>query len=288
MSPQSPNRLLLYSILLICGGCAPWTTTPSHTSNPLPLPRVGPDAVVLETAFVYYPADASDLESSIWSEVDEQHLDPELRRQLELNGLRCGLVGSQLPTKVQEILDQQLAAAQRQRDSGEDDPTIQTSDQQRIQCRAGHRAEIAAGDKKDAVVLMNDEGEIRGDHYPDAQCMFALRTFPQADGSVKVELVPEVQYGMAKMRWTGFDGAWKLDTGRERESFLKLRVEAQLSPGHTLILSGKDKGLGRLFFSGKGENPHERRLLLVRLVHTQHADLFAPETDFQPLETPAD
>jgi len=285
-----PTFAAIAFCLLGMSGCRPiW---PEMTDGELNLPaaRMSPDSVVVEVAFVYVPLDGDeDQIKEIWSEVDEQVLLSETRRSLNENGLRAGLIGSQLPGTLQQLLEAQQERAEevQQMPSGEGDEVA--TQQRRIHSRAGHRAEIVTtGDQEEAVVLMNDDGKVRGERYANAQSIFSLRTFPKGDGSVEFELTPEVHYGVAKMRWVGFEGSFKTEVSREREPFPKQRIKATLSPGQTFIVSGDDTGLGKLFFSDTSTEGNERRVLLLRLAQTQHDDLFAPDQLQTPLETPAD
>jgi len=291
MSLRASNLIVFVGVFCCAVGCISWTAEKREEASSLPLPQMSPDSVVIEVAFVYAPAEDDDLYEAIWAEADEQQINLTARRQLESNGMRAGVLGSQLPRQLRMLLENQQEKAAAEQESLEGGTEEVTTQQRRIQCRPGKRAEIvAAGSQEDAVVLTNDDGEIRGDRYPEAQCTFAVRVYPQGDGSVKLDLTPEVQHGVAKMRWTGFEGTWKLDTSRERKSFNKLRIESILPPGHTLIISGNDKGLGKLFFAAKkgGTATGERRILLVRIAQTQHDDLFAPDRILAPIETPSD
>lgn len=285
----SSFAVIAFSLFGMCGCMQIWPNMADDDIS-LPAARMSPDSVVVEVAFVYVPLDGDEDDlDEIWSEVDEQVLPSETRRSLNENGLRAGLIGSQLPNKLQQLLEsQQERADEVQRmPSGEGDEVA--TQQRRIHSRAGHRAEIVAtGDLEEAVVLMNDDGKVRGKRYADAQSTFSLRTFPQGDGSVEIELTPEVHYGVAKARWRGFEGSFKMETSREREVFAKQRIKATLSPGQTFIVSGDDAGLGRLFFSDTSTEGDERRVLLLRLAQTQHDDLFAPDQLQTPLETPAE
>ena len=56
-----------------------------------------PDTVVLEVAFVHLDDNASSAGAELWDEVDEQHLPIDLRRRLQANGLRTGLVEARCP-----------------------------------------------------------------------------------------------------------------------------------------------------------------------------------------------
>jgi hypothetical protein len=120
--------------------------------------------------------------------------------------------------------------------------------------------------------------------------LFVVRGYPSGDGTVRVDLVPEIRHGDVKQKWAPGNGTLLRDAGQEASAFDQLRLTAILSPGQTLLVTGTEeaKGLGGLLFSrGSGESS-ERLLLLLRLAQTQYDDLFAPEQTTEPLATPVD
>ncbi len=285
-----------HALIAICltgvSGCALWTD-PATEPNRLPTPRMAPDAVVLQVESVFLPGRDVELNEEIWSKLDEQQFPVDLRRQLQANGMRAGTSGLQLPGALQAIIEKQedIAAEAKLENS---DRTVSAT-RHRLQSRTGKRGVINASRKKedeDSIVLLRDEDSVTGHQYPQAQTLFAIKTFPQEDGRVKVELTPEVEWGKAKQTWVGSEATWRVETTREREVFAKLRTTAILSPGQTLIISGElgedgsMRGLGRFFFSQKSENGVEQRMLVIRVAQTQHDELFGPETvELSPIET---
>jgi len=102
---QNYLPLLLATFAWFASGCALINTTQKPEASSLPAPPLPASSVVLEVAFARLPLADEAAYSDIWSEVDEQHFPTELRRQMSANGLRCGIVGMQLPPKLKEALD---------------------------------------------------------------------------------------------------------------------------------------------------------------------------------------
>jgi hypothetical protein len=247
------------------------------------------DAVVLEVAFALLPS-ADAVEQELWAEVDEQHLPIDVRRRLAANGFRSGLVGSPLPVALRRLLDDQQNSSAVRLSNGE--PVLdELKMQQRKQLGAGRRGDVVTSQTLEQIsVLRMQEGRLVGQTYEQAQCRFAVRSFPQGDGRVRVELTPEIHHGKIRQRWVGDERALRLDAGQHHEEFEDLRLETVLSPGQTLIVAGTDdvKGLGRSFFAqGEGAN-FQRRLLLIRLAQTQLDDRFQADNSPGPLVTPAE
>ena len=140
------------------------------------------------------------------------------------------------------------------------------------------------------VVLFSEEGRVRAETFNEGQALFAVRSYPSGDGTVRVELVPEIKHGEVKHQWVPGNGTLRHDVGRQTSAFDPLRVSAVLSPGQTLLVTSSDepKGIGSLLFVRGTGDTSERLILLIRLAQTQYDDLFAPEQTAAPLATPLD
>ena len=279
-------------LLLLTGmaGCARWSTELDE-DNMLPIPRMSPDSVVLEVAFVPVSGEELDLEGELWKFVDEQQLRIELRRRLLRNGFRAGVLGTQLPTAIQQLVDAQPDVVQSLAQATGDSEAALPARNQRRQLRAGRRAQIVSSPtihESLAALYRDEDGTIRGETFTQAQCMFGLISRPLGDGRVQLEVTPEVQHGQPRQGWVGHEGAFRWDAERQRRVFDELRIEATLSPGQTLVLSTTQDavGLGGQFF-GAATRRTGGRLLLIRLAQTQFDDLFAPDRMVAPLATPA-
>ncbi|MCE9525276.1 MAG: hypothetical protein K8R36_04395 [Planctomycetales bacterium] len=282
--------ILLASFAWFGSGCALLNTTEEPAAPSLPAPPLPTNSVVLEVAFARIPLADEAAYHSIWSEVDEQHFPTELRRQMSDNGLRCGIVGMQLPPKLKEALDDsQPGAVERGEDSAAD-PELDRAPR-RIQCRSGQRAKILVTKQQETFsLLLKEDNHVRGFFLSQAQGLFGLKTYPQGDGRAKIELTPEVEHGEMKTQFIGRDGAVQPQMGQDRVVLDKLRLSAMIAPGHVLMLSTTPevKGVGSSFFTETDSGTSYRRILLVRLAVTQYDDLFAPDQMVTPLATPAE
>ena len=290
MPLQFPRRSLLAAAAGLIAGCAQWNKQPQEPSR-LPAARMSPDSVVIELAFVRLPASDKAAHDAIWNQADEQHFAPELRRELAANGLRVGVLGQQLPTELRAALD---AAANLREERVEDTDTNDTQtdrSQRRISCRTGRRAKIVVSKTYPSLAfLTQEEGAVRGNVLENAQCLLALRPYPQGDGRVRLDLTPEVEHGELKTRFAAQDGTMMHRVGRERVVQDRLRIAATVAAGQVLVISTTPdiKGLGEHFFSETAGGQVERTLLLIRVAQTQWDDLFAPEQLTAPLATPTE
>ena len=292
MSRTFALLVVLTAAMTVGGGCA-LLTFDEPVTEPVRLPpaRMSADSVVLEFLFVRMPVSEAEEYEEIWSQVDEQDLPADLRRQLTDNGFRIGVVGQDMPA----ILRERLAATgnpleERSEDIGTSDVEVDRS-ARRKQCRAGRRAKIVVSKTHDSLsVLTREGGAVRGRLVEKAQCLFALKPYPLGDGRVKIDITPEVEHGDVKQTWQGGNGMMMQRMGKDRIVLDPLRVVATLAPGQSLMLSATDEahGLGDHFFVETAGGTVERTILLVRVAQTQHDDLFAPGNLPSPLATPVD
>ena len=272
------------SLLLLAavGGCSTWSES---TLPDLPVPRMPSDSVVLETAFVRVPADV-DL-TPLWREIDEQHLPADVRQDLAANGIRSGIVGLQLPGQIRELLD---TAKGQTTDTEAIASGSVTAVQQQLQSRAGERSVLVVVPElpEENVVLLSDEGRVSARTFDSGQALFAIKTQPSGDGTVEIELTPEIKHGAFQRQWVPGNGLYKYDVSRAGVEFEKLRLTAVASPGQTLLVTCTEdvKGLGGLFFARGSRSDAERLVLLIRLAQTQYDDLFDTEQTPEPLATP--
>jgi hypothetical protein len=106
---------------------------------------------------------------------------------------------------------------------------------------------------------------------------------------VKVEIVPEVQYGDARKRYVGGQGSLRLEMGRSKQTFDELAARALLTPGHMIVLTSipaRPGSLGDYFLRHESEGKPEQKLIVIRAYQTQHDELFEPQESSHPDETP--
>jgi hypothetical protein len=278
-----------YGVALIGAavGCAPLNVA-HKSSNPLPHGRLPADAVVLDLVFARVRAADSDAYESIWDAADEQRLGADARSALANNGLRVGVLGQQLPPRLRELIDAS-AKLLPQLSEGQPDEINLSGSRQHLPVRAGHRTVVTASKVFPSLpLLLSENGNVHGHQLNDARCTLSLKAYPQADGRVKLSIVPEIEHGQLKERWGGSEGMMIQQTSQERLTLDRLAFEAVLTPGQTLLLSTTPeiKGLGEYYFSQQSGGAVDRRLLLIRFSQTQFDGLFAPEQTSAPLATP--
>ncbi len=287
MSPPSANMIAALLLPLAVAGCSLWKS-PGKEPSKLPLPRMAADAVVLEIATIHVPAESQETAEGVWQEADELHLDVELRRELTANGVRCGLLGSALPDALHELMIQDDNKPSADGEAGPvagSDLTTTT----RIQSRRGQRNRIITTPTREQLHVMTiEDGQVCGRSYKQAHGELSVKTFPQDNGLVRLEITPEVHHGQAKQVFVGGENSFVPQVLQDRTEFAQLRIETTIGLGQTLIISctSPATGLGGSFFAETSGEKSRTKLLLIRLAQTQLDDLFAPGQVRAPIVTP--
>jgi hypothetical protein len=291
ISPRCTTNILVIVVITIgVNGCRSivtpqWSLEDEIAKTTLSAPQLARDAVILEVAFIRVAASANSSDSGFWPDVDETHLAAEDRKRLAQNGIRCGLLAGSLPDSLTELINGDANTVDLEALTGSLNLNLENRNQ-RLQFRAGQAGQIVMSKsiKENITVITSDSQYAAAERFSQAQCQFQIKTYPQGDGRVRIELIPQIHHGDPRAEFTGQDGAWLLKTQRSVKQYDAVPIAALISPGESLLLSADshNKGLGRQFFVINDDDEKTNHLLLMRLVHTQYDDLFAPNET--PLE----
>lgn len=282
ISRSSRIGLFASTVLVTVGSCT--TIPPDVGKSPLVRAQMSAGSCVLDILFARFPFGDEEANGSLWDEIDEQQFPCELRRQLASYGFRVGLVGGQMPlqlARMLELKDKPAPTGESNQVRLEDMESVAQVVRRHLQVPAAERREILASGVYDELpVLEHQSGSLCGRTYPKAQGLLALEAFPEPDGRVRLELVPEVHYGDMGQHFVGDQGRLRLEVRRARRAFPDLGVSATLAAGDMLILSclpNRPGSLGHHFFTHQCAGEPEQKLLVIRLSQTQHDDLFSPD-----------
>ena len=279
--PQIPLLLVGLSACQLCGchllETPKWTLREAVDESPLAIPRLADDSVVVEVSFIRVPAKDQQQLKQVWNDVDETDIAASLRTKPKENGIRCGKLPSAIPASFETLLsgDKNITDSTAQAGSLNLNMGLRN---RRLQCTAGSENFVVLSDAviDNLVVIHSEEQYTSAEKFQQAQCQFEFRTYPQADGSVRLELVPQIHHGVAKSQFKGHDGAWLLKTQRDVEEYTDLLIDTRLLPGESLLLSCDElaHGLGGHFFSKNDDQTEIQHMLRLRILHTQYDDLF--------------
>lgn len=281
--PAAARAALLATVCLFAAGCRAVMGT-TFLARDVPPATTGSDAdrraslaprtLPVEVRFVRHDPRDPAFAATLWDHVDEQALDADLRRRLEANGLRAGVVTGRLPADVAERLE--VAAAI--------DPTAPEDVGLRriLRLLPGKRAEVtAATGLAELVLLERDADGVHGATYRDATALVALQAWPDADGRVRVRLVPEVKHGAAQRSWVGEEGMFRLEAGQPRRAFDTLGITARL-PTDGMLLVGVAEAAGAAVGDAllrDASASASARLLVVRPLSAATDPLFGADDD---------
>jgi hypothetical protein len=240
-------------------------------------PRMGRSSVVLDLFFVRLPLGDERINKAIWPEVDEQPFPATLQRRLAEHGFRAGVCATHPPAELERLLNEQPGAAPP--DLGETvvtDLVVEPFVKRRhLQIPAGDRAEIIASATYDALPLLEigADGQVSGQTFRQAEGVFSVFAYPEADGRVRLRLRPELQHGQPRQQFSQRDHHLVLEPGRPRKLFEDLVMEARLAPGEMLLVTTRPQqpgSVGHYFFTESAADGLNQKLLVIRLSQTQH------------------
>ncbi len=207
---QAPAKIALCSLALWwASGCAS-----VYRHEPPPVKPPGPESVSFDIYTIRVPLGDSEINGSMWSEIDEQQLPAELRRHLADNGFRAGVVGNHIPLKLEQLLQLRDLAPAKVEIGGtvtdfENEPQLR---QRHMQIMAGHPANIICTGEHSrhaelSVLIRGADGQVNGRTYRKVMGLLSIKAFPQGDGRVRLEVLPELEHGDAARRFEPSEGA---------------------------------------------------------------------------------
>ena len=281
---------ILLSALALAAGCT-WIAPPPPGTSPLKPIELASDAAELEIMFIRFPAADPALGPPLWNQVDELAIPGPLRHELATNGLRGGLIGGPLP----EVLTHRIATADDQATPAAASAKISTDPivrRWRLQVHRGRPTKIIASPVYEQLPLLTrEEGQIRWPNLFKGPGVVRRRSRSRRGTAACGSASPRrLEYGENRQQWTGEDGVFRLQSGRPKRAFDRLKLDASLAAGQTLVISclaDRPGSLGHYLFTEPASAGLEQKLLLVRLADTKFDDLFAkatrPETAKAPM-----
>ena len=266
--------------LLLLAGCSAFLSGESHDAREL-LQSATPtrDSLAIEIVWIRFPEDDPEFADRIWSQVDEQRVDQQTRRNLSRNGFRAGVLGGSVPNEIATAI---VAAGQDANPSVALGIVPARARRRVVQLAQAEHCEIQASAVIDELSwLKADDDGVRGDQLLGAQCVYRARVETQPGPQVLVELTPEIQSGppITKIARNS-EGAFQYVATRERQVFDDLRIALPLSAGEMLLITDVAHmrgSLGRWFHTADEADKRVRKLVLVRLAQVPASDIFADE-----------
>lgn len=280
MRPRAKTCLIL-ALLCTCaaGGCRFTLLSSSAWQQPEPLEnplgadgrgaaatRPAPKTIPIEMVFVRSDLHDAQLGDEVWAFVDEQILDDALRRRLAANGLRAGVITGTLPTALAARFEPPSTTEPDQLPEG---PAANPAVARRmLRLLPGRETEIVAATGVAELVLLEHDGEaVHGGTYREASTHFALKSWPAADGRIRLELTPTVKHGPMQRSWVGEEGVFRMENGQRRHVLDRLRFSLTIPADALLLVGPAGDGastVGDAFFRDRSAGAPTMRLLAIR------------------------
>jgi hypothetical protein len=277
---------------LVCiAGCTVVDQRPKGHSPLAPI-AAAEGQVTLEIFSAPAPPDDPQL-ATLWREVDEQPLPPELRKKLAENGLRAGVVGSRVPDALAALLkvtDKPISAEERSRVPLETEPGVTL---RVLQPLLGKRHDLVVSPSREEIALLRSaDGQVEGKTYKKAEGRLTLHVLPEDTGRLRLELVPELHHGEPRTQTAGSEGMFIWTTEREKRVFSELKIGATLGAGEMLLITcapQRPGSVGHHFFMHKAADKPIQRLWVLRVAQAgpdrAFADWSAEHANSPPLES---
>ena len=298
--PSFSVGLLVALLVCLHAGCAKWSPRKSGEIK-LPNHRMSSDAVALELALAQIGESKVSLLEDLWRRLDSQEISLESRKLLDQNGFRIAVIPAQMPVELAGLL-QPVKIDTNELDEWESElyergmltPVSPLKLHTKTQKRSGEESPVSTSDvwpQQSWIVRTGDVQTVGVGQ--DVQGTWNVTVYPKGDGSVRLRLVPQINYGIPRPRIGVEEDNFLFKTSQSELKLDDLTVEVTILPGETVLVGATSdlKDLGRLFFrprsrlkvddyrltaedSADNVPELEQRVLMIRLVQTQLDELF--------------
>lgn len=290
-----PNNRCLFSVIwglltaVSLMGCSQLTTKDAfsgesllQTNELLKTPGQSAGVVTLDIYWAVLPPEAESYQK-LWESVQEDRLDPVLRRRLASNGLRAGVVGAALPDEFVAILDPLGSKDKMLATDGEAAPLAKDTGVERRtrQLRPGSPIDLQASPLlESAPVLVTRNGELCGETYSQAQAFYRLSLKQLEAEQAHIELLPELRHGEARLRFLADETGMisRQQKLKPTETYDELAIAVPLAAGESLLVASLDDSqtrLGSYFHTATGAADGSRRAIFIRVSQMPSSGIFA-------------
>jgi len=235
---------------------------PPSQGNLLPQSQMQSDSVAVRVAVVELDDQQTQEFESLIATTD-QKLPLEIRRRLDENGLRVSTIANFNTAQMQRLLAPQIQKSawlsetdRKLKAAGKLEPLHRIVSQRRVERKRGDSFSVEISPvRQQSSWTVYDSANSTSDQAELAQCQMRIKSWPQPDGSVKFEFVPEIHYGENLSR-IGVDGQnFAVENRRDFKQLHSLGFTIEIQPGETIIVapSAKLERIGGLFFSAAAE-----------------------------------
>jgi hypothetical protein len=282
---MSPKRLALVAAMMAGAGCTLNRSDMRKDPAATILGRLGTSGQVIEPKrcalkVVILPRPLRDkaVEQAVWASADEQTIAPEVRRVLQANGLRVGIITGGLPAEVEGAINapppNKVAPAEFNLPDGAN--TLVTLNEPTAV----------------ASLLWSRDGHVFGKDYKDASGWFRVTANHDGPTGVALRIVPEIHHGPVLHRYDALPnnaGAlnsmqFMLKDGQQEETLRELAASLTLQPGQAAVIGCDPDRRGSLgsFLFTQPENNSDRLIQKVVIIWASRTNLGEPGSQPKP------
>ncbi len=199
------------------------------------------------------------INQAVWKVADEQAVSPEMRRALQVNGLKIGAITGELPPQLESVLHapppHKVEPAIFLLDDG--DPTL-----------------ISISEPLEQVsLLVNRDNRPYGKDYHKASGYFRVTATHDGTSSVALRFTPEIRHGPVQRSFQPLTEPspyapqqFKINDGQQVDTLGDLSATLTLEPGQCAVIGCRPeqkRSLGAFLFTQGEANAEQRRQKLI-------------------------
>ena len=226
----------------------------------LPKSKMESDSIAMRVAVVELD-DLQKMEFGSFINTTDQKLPLELRRLLDDNGIRVSVISSINTPGLQKMLAPGIpkrewldGQEQKLADAGKIDLVRRLVSHRHVEKKRGESFTVEVSPVRQKLSWQIHIGEQKlADSANLAQCQMRITSWPQGDGLVRLQFMPEVHYGQKLSRIGVDDSNFSVHQRRDFKELRSLSFEMSVLPGETVVVAPTEQleRVGEMFFNAK-------------------------------------
>ena len=247
---------------------------------------ITPKMCKLTVAIISRPLGDPVVNSALWNLADEQAIGSEVRRGIESNGIRVGIITGGIPPAVETAMKAP--------------PPNQVDPAEFVLPDGSNTLASLGSPRPTASLLLNRDGRAFGKDYKDASGWFRVTASQEGSTGVALRFSPEIHHGAVFRR---FDASavnnttpmdFQLKDGQQEETLRDLAAGLVLEPGQVAVIGCITERKGSLgsFLFLQPEEKSDRMIQKVMIVWATRSNLGEPgsqpksPSNLRPVEPP--
>ncbi len=279
--------MVLAFALALLAGCSlnrgDWSRKAEKVGDTMERSPVGgaliqPRMCKLTVVILSRPIKDDAVNAAIWDVADEQAVAPEVRRMLQSNGMRIGVVTGNVPISIEQAMH---------------DAPPRKVDPTEFVVPEGESTLISLVDAQaSASIFLNRDGAASGKDYKDASGWLRVTSAHDGPTGVALKLTPELHHGPLQRHYdaapnpgAGMNARqFMLKDGQQEETFRELTASLTVHPGQILVIGSDPDRRGTLgsFLFTQTEQNSDRLAQKVVAIWAERTNMGEPGSQAKP------